>query len=218
MQERATGLILRIYPLTDTSLIIHWLTPDLGRISTAAKGARRPKSPFHGALDLFFLADFSFHRSRHSDLHTLREVSLRKMHAPLRENLASLQQAAYCAALIEQTTETETPLPKVFALLSGFLSQLLEHGPQPVAIFSFEAKLLGELGLAPNFAAVSLSPGSRNLLAKLAELDWSLAARLKMTGAQAQEISQFLRGFLIYHVGKVPKGRNVALNTDHGPQ
>src|ERR1044071_9114508 len=110
MEERSTGIILRTRPLTETSLIVHWLTPDLGRIATVAKGARRPKSPFRGKLDLFYEADFSFARSRRSDLHVLREVSLRDIHSALRENLGWVQQASYAAALIEQTTETETPL------------------------------------------------------------------------------------------------------------
>ncbi|HXA44461.1 MAG TPA: recombination protein O N-terminal domain-containing protein, partial [Candidatus Angelobacter sp.] len=58
MIKNATGIILRTRPLTETSLIVHWLTPDLGRLATVAKGARRPKSPFAGRLDLFYVADF----------------------------------------------------------------------------------------------------------------------------------------------------------------
>src|SRR3954453_10983479 len=114
MTERTIGIILRTRSLTETSLIVNWLTPDLGRLSTVAKGARRPKSPFRGKLDLFYEADFSFARSRKSDLHTLREVMLRDIHSALRENLGWIQQASYFATLVEQTTETETPLPKVF--------------------------------------------------------------------------------------------------------
>ena len=76
MNERTTGLILRLFPLTETSLVVHWLSPDMGRIGTVAKGARRPKSAFQGKLDLFHVAEFSFQRSRRSDLHTLREVAL----------------------------------------------------------------------------------------------------------------------------------------------
>src|SRR5258706_432091 len=53
MDERAQGIALRVYPLTETSLIIRWLTREIGRISTVAKGARRAKSPFRGKLDLF---------------------------------------------------------------------------------------------------------------------------------------------------------------------
>src|SRR6185369_12632468 len=101
--ERATGIILRTRPLTETSLIVNWLTPEFGRVSTAAKGARRPKSPFAGKLDLFYEADFSFSRSRRSDLHALREVNLRRTHAELRRELGALQQAGYGAALIVQT-------------------------------------------------------------------------------------------------------------------
>ena len=112
MIETAAGLVLRTRPLTETSLIVHWLTPTLGRLATVAKGARRAKSPFRGKLDLFYLADFSFSRSRRSELHTLREVSLRETHSGLREDLGLLQQASYCAALVEQATETETPLPR----------------------------------------------------------------------------------------------------------
>src|SRR5256714_9293595 len=124
MVERTQGLILRTRPLTETSLIIHWLTPDFGRIATVAKGARRAKSPFRGKLDLFYLADFSFSRSRRSDLHNLREVSLKETHSFLRKELGYLQQAAYCAALIEQATEAETPLNSIFELMRGFLAAL----------------------------------------------------------------------------------------------
>src|ERR1700687_5232239 len=100
MIQSATGLILRTRPLTETSLIVHWLTPDFGRIATVAKGARRPKSPFLGKLDLFYVADFSFSRSRHSDLHLLREISLRELHPALRRDLVSLRQAAYATELV----------------------------------------------------------------------------------------------------------------------
>src|SRR6185436_9290540 len=102
MDERAQGIVLRVYPLTETSLIIRWLTPQFGRIATVAKGARRPKSAFRGKLDLFYLADFMFKRSQRSELHTLRELSLLETHGVLRRELPCLQLACYCAALIEQ--------------------------------------------------------------------------------------------------------------------
>ena len=124
MDERASGLILRVYPLTETSLIIHWLTQELGRIATVAKGARRTKSPFRGKLDLFYSAEFTFARSRRSELHALREVNLRETHTALRRDLGILQQASYCTALVEQATEKETPLPEVFELMDGLLRYL----------------------------------------------------------------------------------------------
>src|SRR5471030_2935645 len=150
MTESATGLILRTRPLTEMSLIVHWLTPSLGRIATVAKGARRPKSPFAGKLDLFYLADFSFNRSRRSDLHTLREASLRETHVAIRQDIFKLRHAAYATAFIEQATETETPLPAVYELFREFLDCLCGEKTAPQIVFAFELKLLHELGLEPN--------------------------------------------------------------------
>jgi DNA repair protein RecO (recombination protein O) len=255
MIETAAGLVLRTRLLTETSLIVHWLTPTLGRLATVAKGARRPKSPFHGKLDLFYLADFSFSRSRRSELHTLREVSLRQTHGGLREELARLQQACYCAALVELATEMETPLGGVFELMMGLLGQLVAgplheprgdrdgtlspslsplggervpkagagavHGPyvrqraveapHATTIFAFELKLLTDLGLKPDLDKCALNPGTRQLMKAFTEQDWPVVARLRPTAAQAIELGRFLHGFLIYHLGKIPKGREAAL-------
>jgi len=211
MIENATGLVVRTRPLTETSLIVHWLTPALGRLATVAKGARRPASPFRGKLDLFYLADFSFSRSRRSELHILREVGLRETHRALRQELGWLQQASYCAALVEQTTEPETPLPEIFELLRGLLGALPQRAPQPRTVLAFELKLLGELGLAPDLAQSRLSAGARDIVRALVSGDWPEIARLKATAAQAAEVRQFLRDFLLFHLGKFPQSRPAAL-------
>jgi len=212
--ERTIGVILRVRPLTDTSLIVHWLTPDLGRLATVAKGARRPKSPFRGQLDLFYSAEFSFARSSRSELHTLREVKLTDARAALRTELAWIQQASYAAGLIEQTTETESPVPALFAQFTQFLCELMRHPAQPQALFAFEMKLLDESGLRPNLSESPLTPGSRQALERLAALDWPAVFRLRLSAAQVREIGPFLHGFLVYHLGKIPKGRILEARND----
>jgi len=212
MIQSATGIILRTRPLTDTSLIVNWLTPAQGRVSTAAKGARGNKSPFRGKLDLFYEADFSYSPSRRSDLHTLREVSLLETHAPLRQELHYLQQVSYAAALIEQTTEKETPLPAIFELMRQFLVALPQRPPQPRSIFAFELKLLGELGLNPDLTQTRLSAGLKQVIETLVECNWPEIFLLKPTAAQANELRQFLHGFLIFHLGKIPKQRAAAIH------
>ena len=204
MIETAAGLIIRTRPLTDTSLIVHWLTPEQGRIATVAKGARRPKSPFAGKLDLFYAADFSFQRSRHSELHTLREVMLRELHPQLRQELAYLQQACHATALIEQNTELETPLPEIHALLTAFLAHLTRHPPQPQSQFAFELKLLVELGLQPDWENDGLAPDLRQLVRLLSTGDWPVIARLKLSPGQESALRAYLRAFLLTHLGRVP--------------
>ncbi len=55
--EHARGTIIRLTKLTETSLIVHWLTENDGLIKTVARGARRAKSSFAGRIDLLLLAD-----------------------------------------------------------------------------------------------------------------------------------------------------------------
>ena len=211
MIESALGLVLRTRPLSDTSLIVHWLTASQGRVATVAKGARRAKSPFRGKLDLFYLADFSFSRSRRSELHSLREISLRDTRAAFRRELIYLQQASYCAALIEQTTETETPLPGIFELMNGFLDALPRHMAQSESIFGFEFKLLQELGMSPDLAQARLGPGARELAKRIAQDHWETISRLRLSPAQREELRQFLHGFLIFHLGRIPASRAAAM-------
>jgi DNA repair protein RecO (recombination protein O) len=211
MTERATGLVVRVRPLTETSLIIHWLSPTVGRFATVAKGARRPASPFRGRLDLFYLVDLSFGRSRTSELHNLREVSVRETHGFLRQNIGYLQQAAYCINLVEQTTETETPLGNVFQLVLDFLKTIPQHQPEARTVFGFELKLLTELGLQPGVEQSHLSKGAKLLVEQFQRADWGTLSRLRLSADQTRELSQFLHGFMVYHLGRVPKGREAAI-------
>ncbi len=211
MIQSTSGVILRTRPLTETSLVVRWLTAECGRLSTVAKGARRPGSPFAGKLDLFYEADLSFVRSRRSDLHTLREAQLGIIHSKLREDLARLTLAAHAVQLIELSTEEDTPVPELYQLLTSLLSHLDRHPARPRLVFAFELKLLRELGLFPGLDRTSLSPAAAALAVDLAHQDWGSIEHLNPTAAPVKQLNAFLHGFLIHHLGRVPKGRGEAL-------
>ncbi len=206
MEERATGIVLRTRLLTESSLIVNWLTPEFGRVAMVGKGARRPKSPLRGKIDLFYTAEFTFTRSRRSDLHNLREVTLLKTRDVLRRELGYLNQAAYCARLIEQATESETPLPEVYELFTRFLDALIERPLNPITVMAFEAKMLAELGLSPQEGKAAA------MTERLTSLEWKAIGELTLAETELRELRQFLHGFLIYHLGKIPPNRAAALN------
>ena len=212
MEERATGIILRTRPLTETSLIAVWLTAEQGRVSTVAKGALRAKSPFRGKIDLFYESELTYVRSRKSELHTLKELRLLDTHSRLREELGYVQQASYAAALIEQTTETDTPLPGLYKLFVDFIRTLPLNLPEQKTIFAFEAKLLQDLGLQPELEDSKLGAGTRRILQRLMQDDWPSLRSLKLSEGQESELRQYLHGYLIYHLGKFPQSRAGALH------
>ncbi|HEY9509907.1 MAG TPA: DNA repair protein RecO C-terminal domain-containing protein, partial [Verrucomicrobiae bacterium] len=81
----------------------------------------------------------------------------------------------------------------------------------PRSIYAFELKLLRELGLQPDLEETRLNPETKKLVEALTQSDWPQIAELKASAAQAASLRQFLHGFLIYHLGKIPKGRTDAI-------
>lgn len=212
MDEQGHGVVIRLRPLTETSLVVHWLSPEHGRLATVAKGARRPKSPFAGKVDLFHEAQFSFARSRRSDLHTLREVSVSGLRQRLRTDHHALEVAAYAVAMVEQSTEMETPIPEVAELFAGLLAYLDLVPATARAVLAFELKFLACQGLEPDPAETALSAPARTLVSELMDVDWTDLAGLEAAPEAAREVRQFLHGFLIYHLGRLPRGRAEALH------
>ena len=208
MDEKANGSILRVRPLPDSSLIVHWLTREHGRLSTVAKGARRAKSPMRGKLDLLFEADFSFRRSRQSDLHTLREVQPLANHPNLRLDIKRLQLFAYATRLIERATEPEHALPGIHAIFRTLLKHLENNPARPALTYALEIKTLNELGLAPPLDDDNLDKGTCLLMEQLAVLNWDAIITLTPTREQATTAGRFLGNFIQHHLESTPKRRD----------
>ena len=71
--------------------------------------------------------------------------------------------------------------------------------------------ILAELGLSPDLVKGKLTPGARRIANVLSTNDWLAVSRLKLSQAQVAELRQFLHGFLIYHLGRIPRGRGAAV-------
>ncbi|MEA3210011.1 MAG: repair protein RecO [Chthoniobacter sp.] len=145
--EITPAILLRKTRLGETSLILTWFTMAHGRLKTVAKGARQPKSPFAGRLDLFFECEIQFGRSRRSDLHALREVALQNAHEGLRLEYARVAVAAYFVELIELVTEPDHPAPELFDLLQRGFGFLSSHPATARALLHFETELTRLLGI-----------------------------------------------------------------------
>ena len=119
--EQTLGIVIRWFRYSDSSLIVHWVTQDHGRLNTMARGALRAKSSFKGKLDLFNQCQLSFKRSRQSTLHTLHEVQLQKHHSALSRQLSRFEQTCYASQLISQCIEEDTPVEGLFELFDAYL-------------------------------------------------------------------------------------------------
>ena len=147
--ESTEAILLRKRKFSDTTLIVSWCTELIGVVQTIAKGARRPKSPFAGKLDLFFEAEISIVRSRKTDLHTLAEVVLKNPFARIRSSYLRTQTAAYFVELIEICTERDHREPELFGLLRRAFGYLDANDPTARAVAHFETELARIAGVHP---------------------------------------------------------------------
>jgi len=146
--QSSHATIIRLTPLTDSSLIVHWFSEEYGLLKTAAKGARRPKSPFAGMLDLFFKGEMTFQRARRGDLHVLREVSIHQWRVGLRRDYRSTLFAAYCCQLLEAAVMPEHPEPGLHDLLNRALDHADQQEPAMRSLTHYEREFARLLGIS----------------------------------------------------------------------
>ena len=196
--ERAEGIVLRVQPVTESSLRVLWFTREFGKLKTLAKGARRPKSPMRGRLDLFYEDEIAFLRSRRSDLHLLHECFLENPHAALRASVPVLSAASYVCELVDALTAVEDAHPELFCLLTDMLTRL-EQAVAPAQLIWFELQALAATGWKPVFEGET---GTANVLRSLANASAAAAGRVRLTAAQTRAAQDFLDEFRHTHLGR----------------
>jgi DNA repair protein RecO (recombination protein O) len=147
MAELLNGILLRRIRYSDTSLILTWFTDLHGKIKAIAKGALRPNSAFAGKLDLFFHCDLLLSFSNKTELHGLREVSIKATFEQIRTDYLKTSAASYFVELIEEVTELDHPAPEIYRLLLRALGYLDRQNPDTRGVLFFESELCKCLGL-----------------------------------------------------------------------
>lgn len=145
-------------------------------MKTVAKGALRPKSAFAGKLDLFFSGEISVARSRKSELHVLREVSISNWRQGIRRQYLTTLMAGYFCQIVEAGVEPGHCDEPLYDLLKRGLNFLEKEDPTMKAMLHFEKQLAEILGISGGGGGadtalrthLGMMPGSRaQLVARL---------------------------------------------------
>ena len=152
------AIALSKFRLSETSLIVTWMTESAGLVRTTARGALRPKSAFAGKIDLYHEALISFQLSARGDLHALREVELVHPFPAGSLPYAATLSAGYFTRWIELVTQPLEPAPALYSLLQRALHYLREGKLKSNGVTHFEGELARLLGIAdPRQAANHLN-------------------------------------------------------------
>jgi DNA repair protein RecO (recombination protein O) len=189
------ALILRTYKLSDADRIVVFLTRDRGKKRGVAKGARRIKSRFLGALEPMTRASVVYFEKENRELVSLNSVDILRSPLTARDPQA-FGYVGYLAELIDAWAQDSDPSETLFRLGAAVLEGLASDVPVEALVRYFEYWLLRLQGVYPSLAAC------QQCGVELADGAW-LAARTRMlvcrscgTGAGAIVLSPPALGFL----------------------
>ncbi len=160
---RSEAICLRVQDYHESSKLVTFFTLERGKVNCLAKGARRLRSKFGAALDLFARSRIIYYSHETRDLYTLSDAEL--VHSfnfsrlPTPDSLSRFLAAEQMSEFALRVIQTHDPSPQLYQLLLNYLSTLeslllpspssLLTPPYPALVCSFLMKAASFLGFRP---------------------------------------------------------------------
>ena len=133
----------------ESDRLVDFYTRDYGKMRGIARSARRPRSRFGSALELFTLGDMVFFDSGRSELVQVDHFDIVRPFVGVRENLERLGQGAWTIEVVARLSADRDPHPPLFALLVRALAAMeAARRPARVAV-CFGLRAVDLLGHRP---------------------------------------------------------------------
>ena len=147
--EAPLGVVLRTTPLRESDLLVVLYTDVHGRVSAVARGARKSKRRFAGALSLLVLGRYQLGRRPRGELWGLESADVVREWTQLAADVVAVAHASYVAELVGALLPPEAPEPRALEIIVALWDALAAGGPSPGALRAVELALLDLAGHRP---------------------------------------------------------------------
>lgn len=151
MTEQALrALVVRSVDYGESDRIVTLLTDRVGRVSVLARGARRSRRRYGGALSLFVVGKVLIRPGRaRSSLGTLERFECIENFGPtITSDVATMAHGSYMLEVAREICPADHPEAEIFELLADSL-RALSRGASVNLLRAFELRLLECAGIAP---------------------------------------------------------------------
>lgn len=146
--EPTDAIVLRAVSYREADQVLTLFTRAYGRLSALARGSRRSRKRFGGALGSFTISRVELTRGR-GELLTMSSAESVRAYLELATDMVSLAHASYATELIGEIAPPEQPEPEIYDLLVELYEVLSARGPSVSVLRAFELRLLDHMGMAP---------------------------------------------------------------------
>jgi DNA repair protein RecO (recombination protein O) len=164
---RAEAICLKARPFRESSRLVTLFTTERGLVTCIARGARRPRSKFGAALDLFARSRVIYYHRDNRTLFTLSDAELVHSSHGLALDPARFLAAEQTAEFCLRVLHPHDPNPQLYHLLVTYLSTIestlsaplddgrqpaIAESPYPLLVCSFLLKAASFLGFRPELS------------------------------------------------------------------
>lgn len=157
---KTKGIVLLESNMGDFDKMVSILTPDLGKVGCAAKGARKPKSPLLAGTQFLSFSDLVIFSGANS--YNINSCETIEVFYNIRTDLEKLTYASFISRLVYDVTDENQYTYKILQLLLNTLYLISETDQDKDFILSvFELRLMVLLGFAPTLGKCAIC-GEKN--------------------------------------------------------
>lgn len=194
---KVNGIIISESNSGDSDKMLTMLTPNIGKISCTAKGARRTKSQLLSATQIFTFGEYMLFKG--GDTYTINSCETLEMFYNLRTDLNKLIYASHITKIINDiTTENQNS----FYILKLFLNTLYviseTEKDLDFIISVFKMRLMKIIGFAPNVNECVCCKSKENLTAFSFKDNGFKCDNCKKQDSGAFNISEATKNAVIY--------------------
>ena len=202
----ADALVLRTYKLGEADRIVVFLTRDRGKKRGVAKGARRQRSRFLGALEPLTEVRVAYFEKEQRELVGLNYAET--IRSPLARVTEGLGYVGYFAELLDEWAQEADADDRLYRLGASMLDALGADAPvEPLARY-FEYWLLRLQGVYPESGG-TLSPAAMAFLAGSRSVAPERVGDLAASRPALMELENVHRALIAMHLEKTLKSDRV---------
>ena len=196
-------IILRTVNYGETSLILHCLSPELGRISVLARGAKKISKKSFPEIGLFRVYSANLGKSANGEMYSLKSIELNQQNDRLASTPSLMEFSGAFSQFSLSSSFEEVPCPVYFYCLVDCL-QKIETTPTPINawICRLLVTYLMEQGLFPD---INLTPQQKTIINTLLDKDSNNLESLDLKADQWRDLKNWTLKIAIFSEIDLPK-------------
>ncbi len=147
--RQTSAVVVRSLSYGESDRIVTFVTPDAGRLTGIAKGAKKSRRRFGAALELFTFVRLAYFEKPAFELVRLESAEIIAGFTDARRDLAKIAHAAYLVEVAGRAVQPREPAFVVFRLLVETLGAVDAGPADETRLRAFELRLLALLGYRP---------------------------------------------------------------------